>query len=210
VNYKSFLCSAGIIGCVYVILVHTTQWLTFLLCIWDVPVSIPGLEAPWQVLGWCRLLSWHELALRELRMLHRSETSLCCVTERTESQGEWMRPTAVLVSFHSFSRNDEGSWTGLCNFLYGRTWEFSKNSSSNWRKPSPNNIHCWIFIILFLLQLPGIRPSGNFLPLPPFQVPMFSNIFNLCCPLSMRGQAPHPCKTTDKIMVLYVLILKSG
>jgi len=36
----------------------------------------------------------------------------------------------------------------------------------------------------------------------------FSNTFNLCSSISMKDQVSHLYKTTDKIMVLYILIFK--
>jgi hypothetical protein len=37
---------------------------------------------------------------------------------------------------------------------------------------------------------------------------LFSNILNLCSSHSVRGQVSHPYKTTGKIIVLYILVLK--
>jgi hypothetical protein len=37
---------------------------------------------------------------------------------------------------------------------------------------------------------------------------LFSNTLSLCSSLGVRDQVSHPYKTTDKIMILYILIFK--
>jgi hypothetical protein len=37
----------------------------------------------------------------------------------------------------------------------------------------------------------------------------FSNAFSLCCSLNVSNQVLYPYKTTDKIIVLYILSFKS-
>jgi hypothetical protein len=37
---------------------------------------------------------------------------------------------------------------------------------------------------------------------------MFSNTLSLCSSLNVRDQVPHPCRTTGKFIVLYILIVK--
>jgi len=65
-----------------------------------------------------------------------------------------------------------------------------------------NNI--WLGIqIIKLLQSPGTSPllGPNI-----FLSNLFSNILSLCSSFSVRDQLLQPYKTTDKIIILYVLI----
>jgi hypothetical protein len=62
--------------------------------------------------------------------------------------------------------------------------------------------------IMKLLFMQCSPPSGHFILFDPnitFST-IFSNILSLCPPINVRHQAPHICRTTAKIMVLYFLI----
>jgi hypothetical protein len=48
----------------------------------------------------------------------------------------------------------------------------------------------------------------HFLPLRSGYSQLFSNILNLCSSISLRHQVSHPYKTTDKIILLYILVFK--